>query len=515
MVSLNSLIAQKRILFYTSIIIVGLAFLIPRLPWFVNYPLPLIADDTHTYFAPMRQIFSGQFPVFDMRTPGYPLFLMLSLAIFPYLKFTVILQNLLTLGSALFFVWATYKTYSRLAICAGITMVAHVAQPFTVWSDLALLTESIYSSCLVLSIASLVLAVCTRKARYALLFSIASGYAFWVRPSGIFLYVILLLVILYLIVNAYPLKNVLCLALPMPIMFILLLSYNYFSFGSFTMSNIGNGMLYAVTSVYWEPDASFPAEVNTGIQKFRDEISESDKRVLYTSWDPIKYTQLSIPYIHKAYYDFKFDDSALLFVKQNDKNELMTQIAMKAIRSHPDMYIKFVWFNLHDFLIDGASWNVSAYGDIPWLVQSMYGPARLAQDEFVSREYAAMPSIPAITIEGKQGEELQVEIVSTPLLQIQTRFTDILREVFDLKALVMGYFIVLAVGMYMTIRSKLKNQGAFILFTVSSILLLAGITMALITPIVDRYPSPTRFIEVFSIAFIPLFWMKGKAGNSE
>ena len=507
-------LAQNRSLLYISIIIVSIAFIITRLPWFVDYPVPLIFPDTQTYFDPARQIFSGHWPIFDMRTPGYPLFLALSLTIFPYLKFTVILQNLLTFCSALFFVWATYKMYGKLVVCAGITMVAHVAQPFIVQSDFSMLTESLYSSCLVLSIGLLVLAIGTQKARYALLFSLVGGYIFWVRPNGIFLFGILLIIILYMIVNSYSLKNVLCLALPMPIMLTLLLSYNYFSFGSFTLSNISDLTLYGITSVYWEPDASFPVEVNKGILQFRDEISESDQHVLGTSWDPVKLEPLFSNNAGKAV--FLFEDAARnpdLPLSENARGELMTQVALKAIRSHLDMYIKLVWSNLYYFLIDESSWNVSLYWDTQKFIPQMYGEEGLAQDEFISREYFTIPSIPAISVLGGKGENLQVEIIPTPLLGIYTQFNNILKKVFDTKALLIGYFIVVLISLYLAIRSKLRVQGVFILFAVSSILLLAGVTMALITPISDRYASPTRFIEVFSIAFIPLLWTKIKVGK--
>jgi len=508
-------IARNRRLFYISIIIVSIAFLIPRLPWFVDYPLPLIQPDTYSYFDPVRQIFTGNLPIFDMRTPGYPLFLTLSLSVFPYLKFTVILQSLLTLCSALFFVWATYKTYSKLAICAGITMVAHAAQPFVVESDFSLLSESVYSSCLVVFIGLLLLAICTPKVRYALLFSIVGGYTILVRPSGIFLFGILLFVLLYMIVNSYPRKNVLCLALPMPVMLILLLSYNYFSFSSFTLSTVSDLTLYGMTSVYWESDTSFPAEVNKGIREFRNEIPESDKHLLDTSWDPIKLQPIFVDNTRKALYSP--GDGALgnldIQLSQNAQVKLMKQIALKAIRSHPDMAVKCFWSTLYVFLEDESSWYVNLYGDIKKVTPRMYGEGGLAQDEFVSREYYAIPNIPAISIIGRRGENVLVEIIPTPLLEIYMQFNNTLERVFDMEAFLMGYFIVLAVSMYMTIRSKLMNQGVFILFTICSILLLAGVTTALVSPMADRYPSPTRFIEVFSIAFIPLFWTKIKEGK--
>jgi len=506
-------IAKKRHLFYISITIVGIAFLIPRLPWFVDYPLPAILPDTYSYFKPARQIFSGQFPIFNIRTPGYPLFLTLSLIVFPYLKFTVVLQNLLTLYSALFFVWAAHKAYGKLVICAGITMVAHVAQPFIVSSDFSVLSESIYSSGLVLSVALLLLAICTQKARYAFMFSVVGGYTFWIRPSGIFLFGILLVVALYMILNSYPLKNVLYLVSPMSITLVLLLTYNYFTFGSFTVSNVNSLTLYGITSVYWEPDISFPAEVNQGIQKFKDEIPESDQYLLNTSWDPIKLQPIFANNAGKAIY--LFDGDSALPLSDTARMALMRQIGSKAIKNHPEMALKCFWSTFFVFLNDATSWNVSFYGDIPWSIQRMYGTGKLAQNEFVAREYVAMPDFPGITVEGRRGEEVQVKVMPTPLLELQTQFTGILKRVFDMKLFLIGYFIVLLISTYMVIRSKLRDQGAFILFTVSSILLLAALTTALVSTMSNRYPSPTRFIEVFSIAFIPLFWIKAKESPAD
>jgi hypothetical protein len=140
----------------------------------------------------------------------------------------------------------------------------------------------------------------------------------------------------------------------------------------------------------------------------------------------------------------------------------------------------------------------------------MYGTGRLAKDEFIAREYVVMPDFPTLYFERRQGEELKVEIIPTALLEFQTQFTNILKQVFDRELFVMGYFIVFLISMYVTIRSRLRHQGAFILFIVSLFLWLAALTTASVSTMVDRYPSPTRFIEVFSITFIPLFWMKIK-----
>jgi hypothetical protein len=139
-------------------------------------------------------MFSGQWPNFYVnkvgllsglaRTPGYPLFLAAIFLFSSRLLSVVIVQNFLTLASALFLLWAVYKTRGRMVIGAALAMVAHVTQPLLSGLDFTILTESLFTSLLLFSLGFLLLAFQTRRARDLFMFSVLGGFAILVRPSG-------------------------------------------------------------------------------------------------------------------------------------------------------------------------------------------------------------------------------------------------------------------------------------------------------------------------------------------
>lgn len=497
---------SPRTLFYISLLIVTIAFLIPRLPWFVDFPLPIIQRDTASYFEPVRQMFYGHLPVFSFRTPGYPLFLAAAFLISPRLMFVIVIQNLLTLGSVLFFLWVVYKTYGRLVIGAALVMVAHVTQPLLSAHDFILITESLFTSLLLFCIGFFFLGIHTRQPRFFFMFSALGGYAILVRPAGIFLLGLLLVTLLYLVVNRYSIKSVLCLALPMPVMIIMLLSYNYIITGEFVLSNVSDLTLYGITATYWEPDAAFPEAVNAGIQKFHAEIPEGDRQILYTSWDYVKLTPLFVNATEDSIFIYQYGVFGVTpELNRNEQMALAKRIAWKAILSHPEMSFKFFWANLSTFLIDSSSWYAYLYNDITWVANQMYIEGT-ATDKFIGREYAELPTIPNLRLEGV-GENRQFVVVPSLLSRGYLDVAGLLGRVFDNKAWLVAYFIVLLSSMFITVRSKFRHRGAFLLLAMSSLHFAAGVVVALTTSMSNRYPSPTRFIEVLAVVFIPLFFL--------
>jgi hypothetical protein len=104
-------------------------------------------------------------------------------------------------------------------------------------------------------------------------------------------------------------------------------------------------------------------------------------------------------------------------------------------------------------------------------------------------------------------------VAPTLLSRVYFSFGGFLRKVFDNKAWLVAYFIVLLASFFISIRSKFRHRGAFILFSVSSLLFAAGVVVALTNHMVNRYPSPTRFVEVLSVAFIPLLFQGSEGGS--
>jgi hypothetical protein len=504
---------QAKVLFFVSCIIVVIAFLITRLPWFVDYPLPIIQYDTSTYFYPVKQLFSVEWPDFTCRTPGYPLFLAAIYFISPSMLSVVILQNLLTLASVLFLLWVVYKTYGRLVIGAAVAMVAHVTQPLLSGHDFVLITESLFTSVLLFSLGFLCLAIKTKRSVHYFIFSILGGYAILVRPAGAFLFGTLLLTLLYLVANRSSIKDILCAAIPMPLMIILLMTYNYATAGVFSVSSVGDLTLYGITATYWEPDATFPEAVNEGIENFHKTIPEADQEILNTSWNPYQVYLVIMNAnggsINNNQYSVFHAAPELTY---NEQLVLASQVSKKAMKSHPDMAVKVLWANLYLFMIDNASWNIVPYTDMEWVAKQMYIEGT-ASDQFISREYHKFPAMTNVHLDGV-GDDRHFVIMQTPLSRIDVDVTASLGEIFDNKLWLSASLIALLCSLFITIKSGFRHQGAFLLLAVSTMELGAGMVIALTTALSNRYPSPTRFVEVLTVALIPLLLMAGNQGST-
>jgi hypothetical protein len=491
------------------------AFLVARLPWFVDYRLPLIQNDTYSYFAPLRKISQGSWPSFEMRTPGYPMFLGLSLLLSPRLMTVVVLQNLLTLASVLFFVWSIYRAHGRFIILASIAMIGHVAQPLLSQHDFAILSESLYTSCLLFAFGMLFLLFRRWTGARSALFSGLCGFAFWIRPSAVFFLGLVAVLVIHRLVVRAPAKTVLALALPMPAMILVLLLYNYATLGAFAISRIGYVGMYGMTASFWEPDDRFPPEVNKSIEDFRTEVSEADRNLLLTSWRPARLNPVFTKLTVYAIYDFReslFSKKAFPDLREQQRWELAQKVAFKAIARHPAMMAKFFYSTLATFLVDSASWASHFFNNLAWTANRMYFDG-LAKDPFVAREFQTPPIRPALHPDRETDPE-RIVVETTGLARFSYACSESLRKFFDNKIWLVLYLLVWLASLALTLRSGFRHPGAVLVFAVSSCLLASGIVVALTTTMTNRYPSPTRFIEILSVALVPLFWKGTRSGPS-
>jgi hypothetical protein len=166
---------SARSLFWVSFGVVTLAFSLARLPWLLDFRLPFIQYDTGSYFQPIRQMLAGNWPIFSMRTPGYPIFLGLALGTIPKLMFVVTLQCSLSLSSALFFLYTIYRTCGRIVIFAAIAVVAHVTQQLLSEHDFIIITESLFTSIFLFSLGFLFLGTRNPRSSTLLAASLLGG----------------------------------------------------------------------------------------------------------------------------------------------------------------------------------------------------------------------------------------------------------------------------------------------------------------------------------------------------
>jgi hypothetical protein len=263
-------------------------------------------------------------------------------------------------------------------------------------------------------------------------------------------------------------------------------------------------MTYAITSSYWEPDASLSDGVNDGIRRFKNEISESDKKI-FSSWDYSDIMLINMPYAiyaNKAYYRFRIDLNRTQIPEAEIK-----QIANTAIMKHPEMRMKLFLSSLITFLNDPSSRLVSPYvyivkSNIDLLYKEGYNKL-----DYLVREYRKIPDLQSIHI-GTYEDNIQFIIDETLLSDIYKKVNIDLSRIFDSKLWLLGYAIVLGISTYITVRTTLRHQGAFLLLAISSFILFSAFAFSYVAPIDSRYPAPTRFIEVLSLTFIPLFWAR-------
>ena len=497
---------SPRNLFYISLLIVTIAFIIPRLPWFVDYPIPAIYPDTSTYFAPVKQIFLGQIPIFDYRTAGYPMFLTAIFLISPKLMSVVSLQCIITLASALFFIWAVYRAYPQLVILSGFAMVAQVAQPFLSGHDFALLTESLYASFLVISMGFWLLAIKTRRARYFFLFSLTSGLLIIIRPAGVFLFASVFLTVIYLIANRYSWKCIFSLILPIFLLVFSAMAYNFYTKGFWGISTHEPVAMYGITSVFWEPDDDFPAEVNKEILMFREALPTDTKKILETSWDPDKlYWAFLTPAI-KATRETPFSELVNpININRTQRYTLANRIAEKAILSHPQMFIKWFWMNFYIFIKDTASWHVFYYSGIRDLYNNLWKDVS-GNDPFVMKEYTQFPILKYLPVVDS-GANKEITVIPSTLYIINQEFNYLLIILFDNIFWLPVYLFVVISSAIKLVHSKFRDEGAFVVFVFGQSLLMAGVIVALLAGgMSNRYPAPTRFIEYLTVCFSPLLF---------
>lgn len=89
--------------FFGSVLAVSAAFLITRLPYFMHYPVIVLSSDSASYIAAAFQLMELKAPLFDIRTPGYPLFIAAVWSLGKNFIAISLVQSVITYLSAVFF----------------------------------------------------------------------------------------------------------------------------------------------------------------------------------------------------------------------------------------------------------------------------------------------------------------------------------------------------------------------------------------------------------------------------
>ena len=510
-------------LFYLCASVLIIVFLITRLPFFIYYPIVGVQPDSDVYVGLTTMMKSGIIPQFTMRTPGYPLFIWLITSSgnrwFP----VIVAQNLLSFVSSLSLIYGVYRLWPSLALPATLAMAGFIGGSQLLFYDSNLLSDSLYTSCIIFAFAFLLLAFAVGRALYFGFASTAMAAAIIVRPSGMYFVVIYILVVCYLFWNGYRKNVVLRFLIPFPGLLLALCVYNYFTINAFTISPWGEVNLALATISYWEPDPGFPPKVNEAIEELPDffaqraGFTEKDQLIIQNSWNPqdlkSAFSKLDIGPFYDYAMGSRFETPQRKGYMAN--RELIRKVIFTSIRNHPILYAKFVWANSIIYFqnIDARfDFYAKLLASINGYYQQVSHPSAnitllfSAWEPELAKEYVdALPfgGVRAINVGGNPG----IIFNDTFLKSLHVIIQSWQWNIFQRPIWIWAYFIVFGLSVIVLVVSKGRRLGTFILFILSVSAFGSYLTVSLVQVSMERYAYPTQFIYYLSVALLPLLWL--------
>lgn len=525
-----------------AFLIVIIPFLLTRLPFYLYHPIVTLTPDSWTYAKPTYMILHGELPLFDHRTPGYPLFIVMLFKLFtnPANIMIALTQGVISIASLLFLLYVINRTYPEVALYSAIALAGYSTSITFLWYESNYMTESLYVSCLVLFYGFLILAVNGRRALSWAVVSLLMGYMIWIRPAGIFILLIAAAAAAYLIINRCPKRMLAALIVPCSVMLIALSGYNRFTIGSFTVSPFGPHNLFSLTIPFMEPDKKFPDDVNKAIvESVNKRVSEAYRRTVMNSWD-IKalYDAFDMTYSYNLAITFEF----LKTVKPPNPDPatpmmglypVFNDIAMTQIRNHPLIYLKFVGVMLGGYLTNIRREEADIEGGkdiyqtivryIAYSLIAYHNTIRASNDtqplgdkaviSWTLNEYLRPfpPKMENAFLSYTVGADnattvLYVKEVNTPLMRASILYQRYHRLIFRNILWVGVYFVVFAYVVFVIFRRKFKDTEAFIIAALSAGPLFSALVTSAVTTAVVRYSYPTEIGYYLPVALLPVLW---------
>jgi hypothetical protein len=330
------------------LVVVTTVFVATHMQYWVEYPIPTYSPDSQTYLAIAFDISNGVLPVFDLRTPGYPLFLYAVLEATDSVSAVVLLQQLFTLSSAYVLCIASFLIRRSLVLVSLIPGLGIVGSQRAQMYELWILPEAIYAALLVFVFAFLLVGFVRRSRAWLMLGSCAMGMTILFRPSGLFLVGTYVLILVAFWLSGFRRDQVVSFAATLPAMLLALCSYNYATIGKFTVSPFGPANLAAATATFWPEVPGFPEPVNIAIRKSQEEVSREDREALRVEWNPWRLNDVYRRYYNKFLW-FRIVPAldAAGAKGMSAQGPYLARMSQLAITQDPVSYMKFVYTSLY------------------------------------------------------------------------------------------------------------------------------------------------------------------------
>ena len=226
----------KRPLFY-SIFLFSIIFIFSRLIS-IFIPYVEITYDSLEYVNYIDKYTSkGFLPPVDFLPIGYPIIIKLLSLIHNSIFSIVFFQNIITYFAITLVIIATEKSYPRKSIFVVIPFCIFVLSAKSLFYDITIITESLYTSSLIVVSAFLIFALNSLKKRDWILLSVSLFVPILFRPNGAFTIVIFIIIFLYCLFKIRSKAITISFALPYLILLLFLSTYSIFASNNFTVTS--------------------------------------------------------------------------------------------------------------------------------------------------------------------------------------------------------------------------------------------------------------------------------------
>lgn len=295
-----------------------------RVLFFQSFPDPFPTTDTWSYLTGVYGLLErGQFDLFAMRTPGFPLLVWLLLTIFKSFGALTVAQGVLTLLSVITvgYVVRAFGGPWRWPAAAGVICVA--LHPHLLYWEHFVGTEGSFQALFVLALSATLLTILRPTVIRSGFSGLLSALLVLVRPQGLFLIPLIVITLMWALgrVNRRRRLVILGAAIAGPVLLLGAWSArNLYVHGFFGLSNIGSLQQLGVTARWIDLDSQFLAEdkalIAESIRQYRS-MPDNVAWVQYSSEGPAAI-------LHRKYEN-----------DQRRRDEVYSALAREAFLKHP------------------------------------------------------------------------------------------------------------------------------------------------------------------------------------
>ena len=478
----------EKIVLGAVLALVVIPFLISRWPFLFHYFLPHWNDDSQSYIEPMLQLQNSQWPLFDVRTPAYPLLMYAMFMTGAGFGGVVCVQMLVSLLSACLLALTFLRAYGqRAGLLTALVMGVFVSQDVFVEFDASIKPESLYTSTIILCVSCLVFIAKDRSKDHVTLFSVLAAIAIWLKPAAIFLCVTAVFIFIFLLRAGASKMKVCAMLTPLPALLLLLCVYNKGTIDHFAISPYGNVSLVGVTNWYWETHPTFPAEVNTSIRQHRQSIDPADRQIMESRWD-----RGALGKTFQKYFEYSHFHGP--FRRHLKDYAIQGEVAKLAIQSHPEYFIKNAYVQAVQFFLNFST-EIDVYsfwaGHFRKMALENYGPTVEHHDADPYGISDDMKKYPLTNYALVQGGNAYLRPQFSQ--RIHDYWRTFLNVLFQNPVWIVGYLLAFLLSLYACLKDRFREPLSFLAFSLLSMHFGSAVLVSLVAISWVRYSFPTQF----------------------